>query len=155
MPLTRIDPAAKLARVEPGIVLDRLRDAAEAASPHLRARPRHPLPLHPRRHDRQQQLRRARPAGRQSRRQRGIARHRSLRRHAHDRRPHHAGRARRAHPRRRPRRPDLRRPQPIRDTYAALIREKVSPHSAPRLRLQPRRAAARKQLQRGPRAGRL
>ena len=69
-----------------------------SSSPHLRARSRHALPLHARRHDRQQQLRRPRPAGRQSRRQRGIARHRSLRRHAHDRGRTTARRARRAHP---------------------------------------------------------
>ena len=70
-------------------------------------------------------MRRAWPAGRQSRRQRGIARHRSLRRHAHDRRRHHAGPS------------STRSSAPaaawakstqastrIRDRYAALIREK-------------------------------
>ena len=67
------------------------------ASPHLRARSRHPLALHPRRHDRQQQLRRAWPSGRQGRRQRRVARHRALRRHAHDRGSHQRRRARCSH----------------------------------------------------------
>ena len=48
--LNFIDPAASLARVEPGIVL---------------ARSRHAQPVHAGRHDRQQQLRRPRPARRQ------------------------------------------------------------------------------------------
>ena len=84
----------QLARVQPGIVLDHLRDAAEKHRPHLRPRPRHAQPLHPRRHDRQQLLRRPRADGRQDRRQHRSARHPALRRHPHDRRPHHRGRAR-------------------------------------------------------------
>ncbi len=59
-----------------------------------------------------------------------------------------------ADPRRRPRGPDLRRPRahprPLRRSGA----RKVSAHSAPRLRLQPRRAAARERLPRRARAGR-
>ncbi len=54
-----IDAVNKLARVEPGCVLDHLRDAAEAARPHLRARSGDPRPQHARRHARQQFLRRA------------------------------------------------------------------------------------------------
>jgi FAD/FMN-containing dehydrogenase len=88
--LILIDPAAKLATVEPGIVLDRLRDAAELLPPDVCARSGHPLPLHPGRHDRQQQLRRARAAGRQGGGQCAIARHHALRRHAPDGWPHNA-----------------------------------------------------------------
>jgi FAD/FMN-containing dehydrogenase len=47
-----VDPVRRLARVEPGAVLDDLQRAAGAARSDLRARSRHPRALHPRRHDR-------------------------------------------------------------------------------------------------------
>ena len=49
-----IDPERRLARVEPGCMLDDLRARSREARPHLRPRSRHPRPLHARRHDRQQ-----------------------------------------------------------------------------------------------------
>ena len=47
----------KLGTVQPGCVLDDLRDAAERARPDLRPRPGHAQPLHPGRHARQRLLR--------------------------------------------------------------------------------------------------
>ena len=69
--LISIDPEAKLARVEPGIVLDRLRDAAEVHHLTYAPDPATHSRCTPGRHHRQQQLRRSRVARRQSRRQRG------------------------------------------------------------------------------------
>jgi len=47
-----IDPGNRVARVEPGVVLDQLRAAGRAVRLDLRARPLHPQPGHPRRDDR-------------------------------------------------------------------------------------------------------
>ncbi len=54
--IVTLDPESRTAVVQPGVVLDRLQ---EAAAPHgLRFnRPLHAQPLHPRRHDREQLLR--------------------------------------------------------------------------------------------------
>ena len=65
-----LDAAARRARVEPGCVLDDLRNAARKHAPHLRARSVDARSLHARRHDRQQLLRRALGDGRAHRRQR-------------------------------------------------------------------------------------
>jgi len=46
--ILEIDPARRIARVEPGVILDHLR----AAPPDLRSRSRHSRSLHPGRHDR-------------------------------------------------------------------------------------------------------
>ena len=54
-----IDPVQRTARVEPGCILDDLRDEARAHMPHLRSRSRHPQSQHARRDDRQQFVRRA------------------------------------------------------------------------------------------------
>ena len=59
-----IDVANRTVHVQPGIVLIRVRDAAEKFDPYLRSRPCHAQPLHHRRHDRQQLLRRSRADGR-------------------------------------------------------------------------------------------
>ena len=83
--ILEIDPERRIARVQPGVILDHLRAAAEA-SPDLRSRSRHPRPLHARRHDRQQLLRRPLDHGRQDRRQHRVARNPDLRRHPHARR---------------------------------------------------------------------
>jgi FAD/FMN-containing dehydrogenase len=90
-----------------------------SSPPDLRSRSRDALPLHPRRHDRQQQLRRPRPDGRQ-----GVDNVESLDLVLYDGTRMTVGRtsARRARspdPRRRPRRPNLRRPRQLRDRYAA------------------------------------
>jgi FAD/FMN-containing dehydrogenase len=75
--LILIDPAAKLASVAPGIVLDRLRDAAELH--HLTFAP------DPATHSRcTLGGMGARAAGRQGGRQCGVPRHCALRRHAYD-----------------------------------------------------------------------
>ena len=63
--LLELDPEERWARVRPGLVLDELRDAAEAAPPHLRPGPGDPRPLHARRDDRQQLVRRPLGDGRQ------------------------------------------------------------------------------------------
>ena len=68
-------PQRRIARVQPGVVLDHLRNAAEKHHLTFAPGPGHPRPLHSRRHDRQQLLRRAFRHGRQDRRQ-----HRSTRR---------------------------------------------------------------------------
>ena len=75
-----IDSGRRIARVEPGCILDDLRDEAAEARPDLRPRSRDPRPQHARRHDRQQLLRRARGHERQHRRQRPGARDADLRR---------------------------------------------------------------------------
>ena len=49
---SRSIPSGELARVQPGCVLDDLRDARRAARADLRPRPGHPRPLHAGRHDR-------------------------------------------------------------------------------------------------------
>ena len=54
-----IDPAAKTARVEPGVVLDVLRHAAQQYGLTFAPDPGHPHPQHPGRHDGQQFLRTA------------------------------------------------------------------------------------------------
>ena len=80
----------KVARVQPGIVLDRVRDAAEVHHLTFAPDPGDAQPLHARRHDRQQLVRRPCADGRQDRRQHPRARRDAVRRHADDRR---AGRA--------------------------------------------------------------
>ena len=153
--IVELDRGGKRARVEPGLVLDTLRDAAERAPPDVRARSVHAQPLHARRHDRQQLVRRALGDGRQGGRQRRVARDPHLRRPAdagrrHDRTPN-SKRSSAAGGRRGRSTRGLKR---LRDKYADLIRAALSEHSAPRVRLQPRRTAARKRLQRGARARR-
>ena len=117
--ILELDPERRLARVEPGIVLDtcatRPRSTASPSAP-----TRRPTPLHAGRHDRQQLLRRALGHGRQDRRQRRGAGGPDLRRPAaHGRRDRRGGagahrrrgRAARARstPARRPARPLRRR----------------------------------------------
>ena len=68
--ILEIDPDRKFARVQPGVILDHLRDQAEKLPPHLRSGPRHPQPQYSRRHDRQQFLRRPFGHGRTYRRER-------------------------------------------------------------------------------------
>ena len=55
---SRSTPKERWARVEPGVVLDDLRDAAATARPHLRSRSRDAHAQHARRDDRQQLVRR-------------------------------------------------------------------------------------------------
>ena len=157
-PHPRDRPRAAAARGwSPACVLDELRDARRAARPDLRARPGHPQPLHPRRHDRQQLLRRplGDGAGSDDRRQRRGARDPHLRRPAHARSARPATTSSERSSRAGGRRGEIyaalaasARP------YADLIRAALSRHPAPRLRLQPRRAAAGERLQRRARAGR-
>ena len=78
-----VDPEARTCVVEPGIVLDDLNRAARRLRPDVRARAVHPQPLHARRHDRQQLLRRHRPGVRQDRGQRAAPGGPHLRRHPH------------------------------------------------------------------------
>ena len=102
-------PAAR-ARVQPGLVLDDLRDSAERHHLTFAPDPSTHRPLYDRRDDRQQLLRRPlRCSGRQDRRQRRGARNRTLRRHAAVARCGRRGRARRDHPRGRPPGRDLHR----------------------------------------------
>ena len=54
-----IDPTARTARVQPGVVLDQLNRAAGRARSAVRSRRRHRQPGQPRRHDRQQLRRRS------------------------------------------------------------------------------------------------
>ena len=63
-----LDPAQRYALVQPGVVLDVLRNQARNASAHLRARPCYAQPLHSGRHDRKQLLRNALADGRKDRR---------------------------------------------------------------------------------------
>ena len=67
--ILEIDPDRRIARVQPGVVLDHPPQRRRKTSPHLRTRSRQPRPLHHRRHDRQQLLRRPLRHGRQDRRQ--------------------------------------------------------------------------------------
>ena len=80
--IVTLDAAAQVARVQPGIVLDRVRDAAEVH--HLTFAP--DPATHSRctlgRDDRQQLVRRPRADGRQDRRQHPRARRDAVRRHA-------------------------------------------------------------------------
>ena len=101
----------KPARVQPGCVIDDLRNAAEDAALDVRARSRDPQPQHARRHDRQQLVRHARADGRQDRRERRGTRDRHLRRAAHARRPDVRRGTRTHHRRGRPARRDLRAAQ--------------------------------------------
>ena len=71
--ILEIDPEARTARVQPGVVCDALRDAARAARADLRPRPVHAQPLHARRDDRQQRVRVALGGVGQDRRQRARA----------------------------------------------------------------------------------
>ena len=98
--ILEIDPVQRFARVQPGVVLDTLRNRSRGASPDVRTRSVNPQPLHARRDDRQQLLRHALAAGRQDRRQRRRAEHPALRRHATDRRHNGRPRARRDRQRR-------------------------------------------------------
>ena len=153
-----IDPERRLARVAAGLVLDHLRDAAESARPDLRARPVDPQPLHARRDDRQQLLRRPLADGHSGRaatvRQRRRAGGPDLRRRADDASARRRRRARaiiaRADAAARSTRPARR----SRDRYGDQIRARYPEDPAPRLRLQPRRAAAGERLPRRARAGR-
>ena len=84
-----IDPDGSWRGSQPGCVLDDLRDAGREARPDLRARPVDAQPLHARRHDRQQLVRRPladRPRDRADLRPRRRAGHPDLRRHADARR---------------------------------------------------------------------
>ncbi len=69
------DPDERSARVEPGVVLERLAQPGRNASAHLRARPCDAQPLHPGRHDREQLLWYALDHGRKDCRQRRGTRH--------------------------------------------------------------------------------
>ncbi len=128
------------------------------APPDLRARPLDAQPLHPRRDDRQQLVRRPLahgPGDRTDLRPGRRARHPALRRHPDDRRRHRRGRARADHPGRGPQGRDLRpaqgAPRPLRRPDPATLPEGRPP---PRLGLQPRRPAARERVPRRPRPGR-
>ena len=100
--ITALDPEARTATVEPGVVQSSLQVAAAPHGPALRPRPLHPQPLHHRRDDRQQRLRaagaRLRPDRGQRRRPRRADRQRRAdpaRRHRERRRlrqPHRAAR---------------------------------------------------------------
>ena len=68
-----VDPEARTAVVQPGVVHATLQRAAAAARAAVRAGPVHAHPLHGRRHDRQQRLRVAGARLRPDRRQRGRA----------------------------------------------------------------------------------
>ena len=68
--ILEIDPDERFARVQPGVVLDTLRNAGRSASADVRSRSVDAQPLHARRHDRQQLVRHALAARRQDRRQR-------------------------------------------------------------------------------------
>ena len=57
--ILEVDPEARLARVQPGVILDQLAKPQARHQPDLRARPRRRTPTHARRHDRQQLVRRA------------------------------------------------------------------------------------------------
>ena len=57
--ILEIDVEKRTARVQPGVVLDTLREPSRAASPDIRPRPVYAQPLQPRRHDRQQLVRHA------------------------------------------------------------------------------------------------
>ena len=81
-PGARDRPGRRLARVQPGTCSTTSATQAERHGPHLRARPRDPQPLHARRDDRQQLLRRPLGDGGQDGRQRRRARHPHLRRPA-------------------------------------------------------------------------
>ena len=57
--ILEVDPVRRIARVQPGVVLDQSPQRSREASSDLCAGSRHPRPLHSRRHDWQQLLRRA------------------------------------------------------------------------------------------------
>ena len=90
--IVEIDPERRLARVQPGVVLDDLRDATRTLWPDVRSRSGDARPLHARRHDWQQFVRRPLGNGRVRRhwrahvRQRGRPRRSHVRRHSHARR---------------------------------------------------------------------
>ena len=142
----------RLARVQPGVVLDHLRDRGRAPlRPHLRPRSLDARPLHARRDDRQQLLRRPLGDG-------AVLRPRAAHldnvaelevltyrgeRHAR-RRTTATESSRRASPGTAAARSPT--------ATATQIRERYPQDPAPRLRLQPRRAAARERLPRRPRA---
>ena len=67
-----IDPAARVATVQPGVVLDQLQRAAGPSRAAVRARSVHALAVHRGRDDRQQLLRRARDGVRDHRGQRRV-----------------------------------------------------------------------------------
>ena len=85
--ILEIDPARRIARVQPGVILDHLPRCCRKAPSHLRSRSRHARPLHSWRHDRQQLLRRSFRNGRQDRRQYRSPRNPHLRRHTYESRP--------------------------------------------------------------------
>ena len=129
---------------------------AERASPHLRPRPRHPQPLHARRHARQQLLRRPLGHGRQDRATTSRSWRSSPTTACACASAHQRGRA---GARSSPRAAGAARSTPALQAICATatptsIRAALPEDSAPRLRLQPRPAAARKRLPRRPRARR-
>ena len=138
-----IDPDARTARVQPGVVLDDLRDAARPYGLTFGPEPVDAQPLHARRDDRQQRLRVALRGVGQDRRQRPRARRPAGRRHAHDRRPHPRPRA----AARRPGREGAiyRELAQLRDRLGTTIRAELdaSRDDAAGQRLQPRAAARR------------
>ena len=154
--ILEIDPVQRFARVQPGVVLDTLRNARGSAQAHLRPGSLHAQPLHARRHDRQQLVRHALAAGGQDGRQRRgaatillydgteltVGRDRAT--------PSSTRSSRRAAAAARST-PALRA---IRDRYADRDPRALPDDSAARVRLQPRRTAARERLPRRARAGR-
>ena len=141
--------------VQPGVVLDELRGRARQARPDLRPGPGDAQPLHARRHDRQQLVRRALDhrrahGGQRARRWRsspttacGCASARPSDEELTRSSPA-ATAARRSTPRLRA----------LRDRYAPQVAGALSGHPAAGLGLQPRRAAAGERLQRRARARR-
>ena len=149
-----IDPEQKLARVQPGTVLDVLRTRGREASPDLRARPLDAHAQHAGRDDRQQLVRRPLadgPGDRPDVRPGPRARDPALRRHPDDRRGHERGGARADH-RGGGRRGEIyARLKDLRDRYADEIRRRYPKNlPAPRLGLQPRRPAARERASTSP-----
>ena len=132
--LVALDPDALTAEVRPGMVLERLNAPAAPARPVLPGGALDRQPLHPRRHGRQQLLRRPLARLRQDGRQRPRHRRPAGRRHAHPLR----------------RRDPPEHPRPRRAACCALAEAEraeidgaVPARAAPGRRLQPRRAAAR------------
>ena len=139
----RARPGGRRARVQPGTVLDELRGAAQAARPDVRARSVDAQPLHARRDDRQQLLRRALGDGRRAPPTTSTS-SRSLTYDgaADARRPRRRADELEAIIRRgRPARRDLRAPEARCATLRDADPRALSRHPAPRVRLQPRRAA--------------
>ena len=153
--ILEIDPQRRTARVQPGVVLDHLRNAAEKHHLTFGPDPATPRPLHPGRHDRQQLLRRAFASWRA----RPIDNIEALEVLTYDGLRMKVGQDQRCgagadHSRRRPAGRDLRRPERTSRPLCRTGAPALSQHPAAGLRLQPRLPAARKWFQRGPRAGR-